>query len=244
MGVVKELPLQKRPSLPCAPLPAPQGSQGFPLAPVGVGERFQQRFHPVQLPPLQQADGQGVDGPLPNLRVGAVPAALVEGADLLLPLLRPAAEEPLQQHGYAVGQTVVPRELPELFLRPGEGRVEALRPGRLMERVQKHPDLLVRQILLKAQQRVQIHSQRPGQHRQQRDVRIGARPLPLVHRWGGDPQLPRQLFLGQPQLPPPVPNDLVYVHGPLPFPPAMIPDLPRPRNREAFSFPADFLTNG
>ena len=34
-----------------------------------------------------------------------------------------------------------------------------------------------------------------------------------------------------------------YTHL-LPFPSAMIPDLPRPRNREAFSFPADFLTNG
>ena len=220
VGPVEQLLLQEYPGLLPPPLGPAQAGLELLFLPVVVGQLPQQLLRPVQLPGLHTAGGQGVSGPLPHLGIGAADAPLIEGGDLRLlrlPLraagLRLEGQDARQHARYVVGQLVAVRVLPQLVPGQLEGGPTARLLTGLVQLVQKQPDLLVGQVLLKGQQGVQVHPQGPGQGRQQGDVRVVQIPLPLVHCWGGHPQLLGQLLLGQAQGLPPGADHLVELHG-------------------------------
>ena len=191
VGPVEQLPLQQGPGLLGPPLLPPQGGQHFPLVPMGVGDLVQQRLRPVQIPPGDAAARHGIGRPLPDFGVRALGGLLVQARDKVLPAgpgcLIGAGEQgqkPLQQPRSAVCQRVAVGELAQLLLCQGKGRAAPIGPGHLVQPVQKLRDLRLRQVLPKGQQCVQVHPQRPGQHRQQGDVRVGVSPFPFVHRRG------------------------------------------------------------
>ena len=142
--------------LPPCILLAPQGRQSLPLGPVRIGQAVQQLLRPAQLSPTDAPDRHGVGGPLPDPGIGTVDRPVVKRVDLCLPdgPLRLAAagvqgQQPRQQPCHAVRQTVIARKFPELVLRQSERSRAATLPPLFMEPVQKFPDLLIRQVLLK-----------------------------------------------------------------------------------------------
>src|SRR5699024_9041206 len=144
------------------------------------------------LPCNAVGDGHAVSS-LTDILILAVEQPTVNAVNLLpvglLLLLRDREDDhpTLEDSPYHAQQPVTVGVLPH----PLHGKGKACRKALLLHLVEhfigKGCNLLIAQVLLKAQQGVQIHPQQPCQRRQQGDIRVTAGTLPLIDRGGGHP---------------------------------------------------------
>ena len=176
------------------------------ISPTALWQLVQQLLRLLKALPNDAVGDNHAVGALANILVLAVEQPTVDAVDLLpvrlLLLLRDREHQQaaFEDSPYHAQQPVTVGVLPH----PLHGKGKACRKALLLHLVEhfigKGCNLLIAQVLLKAQQGVQIHPQQPCQRWQQGDVGVAAANLPFIDCGGGHPQAAGNLFLGQAEL--------------------------------------------